>query len=297
MATLHLMIGLPYSGKTTYARKLAGDINALVFTPDVWHLQLFGDDVGHAAHDERHERIETIMWDAAVDVLKMGGSVILDYGFWSRIERDDYRNRAKTLGVGFKLHYMEVAREELFRRLAVRNGSQIQDVFRIPKTEMEKYLPFFEPPTADELREEVSMHVEYAENRLTPEGYRDFQEKMGWKPDGYEMIAKSLANDWVDVTAAVNGKLVGMGRLVGDGVMYWYMQDVFVLTAHQGKGIGSAIVKRLIEHVKTHSLPGTEVSLCLMAAKGREGFYERLGFVRRPHEAAGAAMELEMAIE
>ena len=297
MATLHLMIGLPCSGKTTYARKLADDINALVFTPDVWHLQLFGDDVGHAAHDERHDRIEGIMWDAAVHVLKMGGDVILDYGFWSRVERDDYRNRAKALGVGFKLHIMEIEREELFRRLVARNGSPTQDVFRIPKTEMEKYLPLFEPPTEDELREEIPMRMEYAENRLTPEGYRGFQEKMGWKPDGYEMMAKSLAHDLVDVTAMVGGELVGMGRLVGDGAMYWYMQDVFVLTAYQCMGIGSAIVNRLIEHVRTHSLPGTEVSLCLMAAKGKEGFYERLGFVRYPNETAGAAMVMELAIE
>jgi predicted kinase len=47
MATLHLMIGLPCSGKKTYARQLAGETNALLLTLDVWHLKLFGHDVGH----------------------------------------------------------------------------------------------------------------------------------------------------------------------------------------------------------------------------------------------------------
>ena len=98
MATLNLMIGLPCSGKTTYARQLAGETNALLLTLDVWHLKLFGHDVGHEHHDERHERIEKIMWDVAKHVLEMGGDVILDYGCWARVERDDYRNRAKELG-------------------------------------------------------------------------------------------------------------------------------------------------------------------------------------------------------
>jgi hypothetical protein len=80
MATLHLMIGLPCSGKTTYARQLAGETNALLLTLDVWHLKLFGDDSGQEHHDERHERVEKIMWDVAKHVLQMGGNVILDYG-------------------------------------------------------------------------------------------------------------------------------------------------------------------------------------------------------------------------
>ena len=75
MATLHLMIGLPCSGKITYVRRLAAEINALVLTLDVWHLKLFGDDVGQDAHDERHQKIEEIMWDIAKHVLAIGGDV------------------------------------------------------------------------------------------------------------------------------------------------------------------------------------------------------------------------------
>src|SRR6266436_4761003 len=77
MATLHLMIGLPCSGKTTYARQLARETNALLLTLDVWHLKLFGDYVGQEHHDERHVRIEKIMWDVAKHVLELGGDLIL----------------------------------------------------------------------------------------------------------------------------------------------------------------------------------------------------------------------------
>ena len=151
MATLHLMIGLPCSGKTTYARQLARETRALLLSLDVWHLKLFGDDVGHEHHDERHMRIEKIMWDVAKHVLELGGDVVLDYGCWARVERDDYRNRAKELGADFKLHYMDVPYSELYRRLEERNRNHPEGSFKIPKAEMDKYIPIFQPPTADEL--------------------------------------------------------------------------------------------------------------------------------------------------
>src|ERR1700721_443380 len=95
MATLHLMIGLPCSGKTTCARQLAVETNALLLTLDVWHLKLFGHDVGHEDHDERHERIEKIMWDVAKHVLAMGGDVVLDYGCGAGVGGEFYRKGAK----------------------------------------------------------------------------------------------------------------------------------------------------------------------------------------------------------
>src|SRR5512142_1337445 len=98
MATLHLMVGLPCSGKTTLARQLEVERRALRLTPDEWHLRLFGQDVGHREHDARHNLIETIMWDVAARALALGTSVILDFGFWARVEREDFRSRAKRLG-------------------------------------------------------------------------------------------------------------------------------------------------------------------------------------------------------
>jgi predicted kinase len=152
MATLHLMVGLPCSGKSTYARRLARECDALLLSLDVWHLQLFGDDVGHSDHDARHQTIETIMWDVARHVLAIGGDVVLDYGCWARAERDDYRERARALGAQFRLHYMEVSHEELYRRLEGRNRAPGAGVFVIPRAEMDRYITLFQPPTADELR-------------------------------------------------------------------------------------------------------------------------------------------------
>ena len=140
------------------------------------------------------------------------------------------------------------------------------------------------------------MTITYHENALTADNYRAFQQAMGWKPENYQVITKSLAHDLYDVVAMDGARIVGMGRLVGDAAIYWYIQDLFILTDYQHKGIGTQIVRRLIDHIKTNSLPNTQLVLSLMSAPGKEGFYEKLGFTRRPHPSAGAGMELEITI-
>jgi predicted kinase len=154
MTTLHLMIGLPCSGKTTYAKKLAIQENAIVFTPDVWHLKLFGHDFPGPYHDKRRIDIENLIWDVAKEALLIGSNVILDFGFWGKSERDDFRQRAHELGINFKMHYQDVSYEELFRRLEVRNENLPEGTFKIPKSEMEKFVGMFQKPTKDEFLEE-----------------------------------------------------------------------------------------------------------------------------------------------
>lgn len=137
----------------------------------------------------------------------------------------------------------------------------------------------------------------FKENILKAEDVILFQRKMNWNVDSIEQWEKSLKNSLFTVSAYDHDELVGMGRLLGDGVIYWYLNDIFVLSEFQGKGIGREIVQRLIDHIKKAGLSKTEVPVCLMSAMGKEGFYEKLGFRSRPHEYEGAGMELVLMID
>jgi len=151
VANLHLMVGLPCSGKTTLARQLEKEFSALRLSPDEWQLRLFGQDVEEPAHSARHDLIEAMLWEFAARLLVLETNVILDFGFWAREEREDFRSRAKQLGASSEVHFLDVPEEELLRRLAVRNSQPSRDAFQIPEEMMKPWLGLFQRPTPDEL--------------------------------------------------------------------------------------------------------------------------------------------------
>ena len=151
MTTLHLMVGLPCSGKTTLARRLERECSALRLTTDEWHTRLFGQDAVHREHDARHAVIESLLWDVASRALSLGVDVVLDFGCWARSERDDFRSRAKSLGADFKIHFTCAPEEVLLQRLAERNAQTPHGAFQIPETSLRKWFLVFEPPSQEEL--------------------------------------------------------------------------------------------------------------------------------------------------
>lgn len=86
-----------------------------------------------------------------------------------------------------------------------------------------------------------------------------------------EKIELAFRNSLLKVFLFDGGRLVGAGRALSDGVWRAAIYDVAVLPEYQGKGIGSRIIRYLIQHA------GVEV-ITLYAASGKEAFYERFGF-------------------
>jgi GNAT superfamily N-acetyltransferase len=87
-----------------------------------------------------------------------------------------------------------------------------------------------------------------------------------------------------------DGALVGAGRALADGVDCAYIGDVAVHPEHQGRGLGAAIIRRLVE------LAGDHKKIILYANPGTEGFYQRLGFLRM-NTAMGIWRDPQRAIE
>ena len=116
------------------------------------------------------------------------------------------------------------------------------------------------------------------ENKLTARDFLRLKVATGFRDRPIDQVEKALKNNLFDVIAVYNDEVIGMGRLVGDGVMYWYLQEIIVLPECQGKGIGTRIVNRLLGYIEENTTPGTFVSVGLTAAAGKDTFYEQFGF-------------------
>lgn len=116
------------------------------------------------------------------------------------------------------------------------------------------------------------------ENQLSAEGFLRLKLATGFRNRPITQVEQALENDLLDVVAVANNEVIGMGRLVGDGVMYWYLQEIIVLPEYQGNGIGTSIVNHLLEYIKNNTFEGDFTCVGLTAAEGKETFYERFGF-------------------
>lgn len=148
--TLHLLCGLPGSGKTTRARELEADGAGVLLNADDWVWRLYPDDAEAAARDQRKGLVEQVQWDLAERLLTDGISVILDWGLWARAERQHYRRRGLELGAEVRVVFLDVPLEELHRRVARRNLDLPQGTFAIAPEELDEWAGSFEPPSDEE---------------------------------------------------------------------------------------------------------------------------------------------------
>ncbi|WP_196812599.1 GNAT family N-acetyltransferase [Butyrivibrio sp. XPD2002] len=122
------------------------------------------------------------------------------------------------------------------------------------------------------------MKIEFIDNILTPEDFVRLRVTTGFADIPVPHARKALQNGLLNVSAVKDGKLIGMGRLVGDGAMYWYLQEIIVLPEYQGLGIGTMIVNHLVDYAVKNSSTGKITTIGGVSARGKEGFYEKLGF-------------------
>ena len=133
--------------------------------------------------------------------------------------------------------------------------------------------------------------MEYQENVLCYEDYCRLRESVGWTNFSKEQTQAALSNSLYTVAVFENSQAVGMGRLIGDG-MYLVIADIVVNPVYQGKGIGSKIVSMLIEYTTKELPDGGRTSIQLISEKGKEPFYEKLGFKRIPNYFCGSGMKM-----
>ncbi|WP_198022949.1 GNAT family N-acetyltransferase [Paenibacillus zanthoxyli] len=128
--------------------------------------------------------------------------------------------------------------------------------------------------------------VTYGEYIPTGEEFITLVESAGWHgvtEKGSEQLEKALRQSWLVVSSFEEDRLVGMGRVISDGIFQAFICDLIILPEYQGKGIGTGILNKLLKKCKEQDI----LMVQLFAAAHKSEFYKKFGFEERPDTAPG----------
>ena len=146
-ATMVLMVGLAGACKTTRAKELAAAHRALRLTPDEWMIPLFGQPEA----DGKRFVLEGRLISVALQALRLGTSVVLDYGLWGRDERSALRWLARSAGVACQVIYLPVSKDVQLARIAHRQVTTPEQTFPMSEADVDQWREQFQAPDAAEL--------------------------------------------------------------------------------------------------------------------------------------------------
>lgn len=155
MTTAHLIHGYLGAGKTTFAKALEVEASAIRFTHDEWMQKLYGNDPPKEQFASYAKRVSEVMEGVWERCLQIGVDVVLDYGFWSRSERDRVRSVVADIGADYRLYYLACSDGEAWRRIEARNLTLDSSLY-IARNTFDVLKARFEPLSHDESRIEVS---------------------------------------------------------------------------------------------------------------------------------------------
>lgn len=117
----------------------------------------------------------------------------------------------------------------------------------------------------------------FENNIPTLKEYKYLCESVGWTNYmNFDVADTSLRNSIYCITVKDNEQIVGMGRIVGDGAIYFYIQDIVVHPNYQKNGIGNEIMHLLVEYLNKNAPDKAFVGL--FASEGKEPFYGKYNF-------------------
>ncbi len=150
MAKVIMTCGMICCGKSTYAKKIQAERNAVILSIDDITLTLFPEGSGNM-HDTYALRAEQYLLNLSLQVLSAGADVILDWGLWTRAVRNRIRQfYASHGGIRTELHYLRISPEEWERRIEKRNASDCT-AYYVDEGLLNKSKALFEEPSAEEV--------------------------------------------------------------------------------------------------------------------------------------------------
>lgn len=154
-------------------------------------------------------------------------------------------------------------------------------LFLVEKPYLSTRLPLMPPLCAWE--KEQLMKIEHRSPTISE--YKRLRSAVGWWATDENATEVALGKALFSVVAAEEDNIIGMGRIVGDGGLYYYIQDLIVHPEFQGNGVGKRLMAELMFFINTNVKPGAFIGL--MAAKGLSKYYESYGFKARDMDGPG----------
>lgn len=129
-------------------------------------------------------------------------------------------------------------------------------------------------------------------NKLSAKEYCELRATVGWVALVEEQAQAGLDDTDFLIACRDGEKIVGAARIIWDKGYVAYLSDVMVKPEYQKQGIGKKMVHACISYIDSQLKSGWRVKIILLAAKGKEAFYDKFGFEVRPNENDGAAMQM-----
>jgi GNAT superfamily N-acetyltransferase len=128
----------------------------------------------------------------------------------------------------------------------------------------------------------------YHEEVPSCDKYNELREAVGWGTLDPDAVTRSLPRSLYVITAKYNNEIIAFARVVGDGGLCFYIQEIVVHPHHQKKGIGTEFMKHIFEYIKKNAADSSYLGV--FVGKGLEHFYSRFGYWERPTSRMGPGM-------
>lgn len=129
-------------------------------------------------------------------------------------------------------------------------------------------------------------------NILSVKEYCELRAAVEWLPIPEEQVQMSLQNSDFIIACRDGKNIVGCARIFWDKGYIAYLADVMVKPQYQNQGIGKRLVEECIYYIDKQLKDGWRIKIVIVSAKGKEQFYEKLGFQVRPNESQGSGMQV-----
>lgn len=134
--------------------------------------------------------------------------------------------------------------------------------------------------------------IKTKENCKNVEDFNLLFDLVGWGAHDKNVSKIALDNTFYSISIYDDDKIIGYGRIIGDGICYLYIHDIMVRPEYQNKKIGTMVMNKLLDKIKEVKKDNEYLRVYLGVAKGKEAFYEKFGFIKRTEAGLGYGMIL-----